>query len=424
MSTTRSLTLTGGLAVALVAAGAIASQRWSVADLGLTGPGVRDPQTVITLQPQPVASLVAVVGTIEAGSVLNVAAPFEALVRDKPFTYGSRVGRGDLLLRLDTAEQQTRLRDARSAQIKARQRVAELRGWTSGPEVARARRSLAALEMDAGELRSRIAQTKTLLDRGIVAAEEYRGLLAQQRSQALQIQASREDLDQALARGDADVLRIAEFELANADARVGELEAELALAEIRAPVAGVVMPAQDYEGAGNRRAPIEQGSRINKGQTLLTIGDLEALTVRGNLDEIDVNKVQLGQPVSVTGDALGDEPLRGRVAAIAAQASSEAGRTGMPAFPVLVRIDSMTPEQARRIRVGMSANLSITAYENPAALVVPPLAIHSEGGGKQVQVRTGGVTLHVPVVLGISTPGGVEVREGLRAGDVVVLDPD
>ena len=84
----------------------------------------------------------------------------------------------------------------------------------------------------------------------------------------------------------------------------------------------------------------------------------------------------------------------------------------------------MTAEQARRIRVGMSANLSIITYEKADAIVVPPLAVHNEGGHRQVQVRAGGATRHVSVVLGISTPGGVEIRGGLRVGDVVVLDPD
>ncbi len=420
----RRFMLLGILALLVVGGGIIVSQRWTVTDLGLTGSGERAPQTTLVVRMQPISSLVAVIGTIEAGSVLNVASPFEALVHDKLFLYGNRVVRGEVLLRLDAREQQTRLRDARSTQIKARQRLTELRNWSTGPDVARARRSLASLEMDVGELRTRIAQTKTLLDRGIVAAEEYRGLLAQLRNQGVQIQAAREDLDQALARGGEDAQRIAEFELANADARVGELEGELALAEITAPVAGVVMPAQDYDGSGRSRAPLEQGSRANKGQPLLTIGDMESLTVRGSLDEIDVNKVQIGQPVNVTGDALGEEALRGRVTAIAAQASAEGSRSGLPSFPVLVRIDSMTAEQARRIRVGMSANLSIITYEKADAIVVPPVAVHNEGGHRQVQVRSGGATRHVPVVLGISTPGGVEIREGLRAGDVVVLDPD
>ena len=70
----------------------------------------------------------------------------------------------------------------------------------------------------------------------------------------------------------------------------------------------------------------------------------------------------------------------------------------------------------------MSANLSIMAYEKADALVVPPGALHGSGRAPTVRVETDGAVHEVAVTLGISTPDGVEVRQGLRAGDVVMLD--
>ncbi|MBP0443916.1 HlyD family efflux transporter periplasmic adaptor subunit [Roseomonas sp. SSH11] len=371
---------------------------------------------------QPVSLRIAVVGVLDAGSLVSVVAPFDGLVRERNFRYGNQVERGTSLIRLDVNDVEVRLREARSALIRARQKVEELRGWTTGQEVSRARRQLSAAEMEANDIRARLAQTKILLDRGIVPAEEYRTLQQQQRNQQLQLQAARADLEATLARGDSEHLRIAEFEMANAEVKVRELESDLGSAVVSAPVTGVVLMPPD-PGGGRRAETMEPGSRVTRGQAMFTIGDLESFQVRASVDEIDVGKVRVGQPVSVTGDAFPGIELTGRVTSVAAQASGEtSARTGMPVFGVTVAIENIPPEERRRLSVGMSANLSIIAYDNPEAIVLPPDAIRTEGEQRVVQLRDAlGAVRRVPVRLGISTPGGIEIREGLSPGDTVVL---
>ncbi|PZW45832.1 multidrug resistance efflux pump [Humitalea rosea] len=376
--------------------------------------------TAITMAPEHVSARIAVVGMLDAGSVVSVIGPFDGLVQDRLFRYGGQVERGQPLLRLNLNEVEVRLRDARSAQIRARQRVAELRGWATGFEVARARRSVAGAELEASDIAARAAQTRMLLSRGIIAADEHRALVQQQRNQALQLQAAQNDLEATLARGDPQTLRIAELELANAEAKVQELEADVANATVLAPVEGVVLMPPEPQG-GRRAETIEPGSRVQRGQTMFTIGALESFQVRATVDEIDVNKVRVGQAVTVTGDAFGDLVLEGRVTSVAAQAGGESsGRSGMPTFPVTVAVDGLTVAQRRQLAVGMSASLSIVTYDQPEALVLPPYAIRDQDGQRVVRVRADGQDRMVPVTLGISTPGGVEVRSGLHAGDVVL----
>ena len=272
--------------------------------------------------------------------------------------------------------------------------------------------------MEAGDLRTRAGASAALLARGIIPAEEHRNLLQQQRNQTLQMQAARQDLDATLARGDAETARIAGFELANAEVKVRDLEADIAAATIHAPVSGVVLLPPQPEG-GRRAETVEVGSRINRGQTMLVIGDLESFQVRAQVDEIDVSKLRIGQAVQVTGDAFSDVQLTGRVASVAAQASAEGNaRTGLPSFAVTIEIGGITAEQRPRLAVGMSASLSIITYDNLAAFVVPPTAVREAGNGRIVRLRNG---RDVPITIGIAQPEGVEIRGELREGDVVML---
>ncbi len=386
-------------------------------------PGGAGGAVTMTATAQPVSARIAVVGVLEPGANVSVVAPYDGTVRERLFRYGGAVQQGDVLLRMDRGEVETRLREARAAEIRARQRVEELRSWANGFEVARARRQVSAAELETSNLRARLQQSQMLLSRGIIPAEEHRNLIQQQRNQELQLQAAQQDLAATLDRGGELHLRTAELELANAETRLREIETDLGNAEVRAPVSGVVLLPPE-RGAGQGRADtVEVGSRLSRGQTMFGIGDLAGFLVRGQVDEIDVNQVRPGQAVTVTGDAFAGEVLTGRVASVAAQASSDAsgmGR-GMPNFAVSIAITDLTPEQRARLAVGMSASLAIITHEREDAVVLPPYAVRDEGGARVVRVREGGRVVSRPVTLGISTPEGIEIREGISPGDVVVL---
>ena len=125
--------------------------------------------------------------------------------------------------------------------------------------------------------------------------------------------------------------------------------------------------------------------------------------------------------VKVAGDAFSDIPMTGKVR----QISSNAQTSGMdgPMFEVGVAIDSLTPEQKERIRLGMSANLEIMVYDNPQALMVPLSAVEIRDDKKWVRRKTkGGAEIEtVQVTTGMTTLDAVEIRSGLSPGDSVVL---
>lgn len=421
---------TGAIAAVLAAVLGVAAWTFLTPgpdQLAEAAPGPAGGVVTLVAQGQPVSQRIAVTGVLEPGANVAVVAPYDGTVRERLFRYGGQVTQGEVLLRMDRGELESRIREARAAEIRARAKVDELRGWATGFEVARARRQLAAAELEAGNLRARIGQSQMLLSRGIIPAEEHRNLLQQARNQELQLDSARQDLQATLARGDATQLATAELELLNAEGKLRELEADLANAEVRAAVSGVVLtPVERPGGAGGGGGgpqTIEAGSRVSRGQAMFTIGDLSSFLVRGQVDEIDVNQVRPGQNVVVTGDAFGGVALRGRVVAVAAQASQEQRGFGggMPSFAVSVLVSDLAPEQRARLAVGMSAALSILVHERENAVVLPPVAIRNEGGQRVVRVREGTRFVSRPVALGITTPEGVEISQGVQPGDVVVL---
>ena len=208
--------------------------------------------------------------------------------------------------------------------------------------------------------------------------------------------------------------------MVNAPFKTDELQNDLKNATVVAPVSGVVLQPLAVEGKPADMLAV--GSRVSRGQTMFAIGDLETYSIRAKVDEIDINKIHVGQPVEVTGDAFDETAMHGTVLTVAAQAAGEsATRGGMSTFPITVQISGMTAEQRARVHVGMSASVSIITYDNPDAVVIPPSALGEAGGKKVVIVQRDGRSVTTPVTLGISTPEGVEVRQGLKAGDLVQI---
>lgn len=357
----------GALVVAGVVAGWAAAGWPPARSGGMAGGGEAPAAAAQTAEPSPAAPAavpLSVIGVIEPGRTVNVIAPFAGVVRERRFDYGAPVAAGAVLAVMDRLELDMRLREAESALLKATQRVDELNGWDTGPEVSRARRQAAAAEQDAVQARRRLADAKPLLDQGIIPRQEYEDLRRQAEVQAAALAAAREDLAAVIARGGADARRVAALEHANAAARLDELKGQLARATVTAPVAGLVLKPPPGGGGGvaaGASAPtaIEAGASLAANQIMAVIADTTTVSIAARVDEMDVGALRIGQPAEVGGDAFAVGPVTGTVAWIARQASSENGAGGVASFPIRIDLPPLTDTQSARLRLGMTATVTI-----------------------------------------------------------------
>lgn len=379
-------------------------------------------ERAITVAPVATASVVTLVGTVGPGRTVAAVAPFDGVIRERRAQLGAPVEAGEVLVVMDAGEIEIRLREAQAAFLKSAMAITLLDRWTESPDVVRARRTQEAAEASLLLNERQVAETKRLLDRGIVSRNEYDGLVQQRDIQRNTAASARLDLQAALDRGSADNRRLAELELQNAKARLADLQAQADGSIVRAPVAGIVArpPASGLSGA----APviIEAGARLTRGQPLFSIADTATLVVTGRVDEIDVNRIRIGQPVSIGGDAFPGDPIPGRIVAISAEADTGPAGGRIPTFEVRAAFSGRIGAQSGPIRIGMSARMRIETAVNPRAIVVPIEAVREPETRPSVQVRDprSGETLTRSVVLGPTHAQGVEILSGLQPGDIVI----
>ncbi|MDB5793710.1 MAG: efflux transporter periplasmic adaptor subunit [Noviherbaspirillum sp.] len=190
-------------------------------------------------------------------------------------------------------------------------------------------------------------------------------------------------------------------------ANVQVLEAKLALAqarlsklEIKAPFSGIV---------GMRTVSV--GDYVKDGADLVNLEDISSVKVDFRVPEKFVDRVQRGQELEVTVDALPDRPFKARVDAIDPQVDSS-GRSAL----LRGRIDN--PQG--KLKPGMFARVRLTLTERSNALMVPEEAIVPQGDKPTVWKVVDGKAMRTEVRTGLRQQAKVEILDGLKLGDMVV----
>ncbi|MCY3793407.1 MAG: efflux RND transporter periplasmic adaptor subunit [Gammaproteobacteria bacterium] len=381
--------------------------------------GPADPE-VLTVAPQALTRTIILTGQLAPRREVDVISPITGKIATVRVPYGARVEAGQVLVELDLTEVRIDHRDAQARHIKAAERLAEVENWTDGVEASRARRSVAKAKLDLEDSMTRLEETAFLLERGVVPSSEHAAAERAFTNRQLDLEAAEQDLASVIHKGAAEI-RLAKLELENARARLDELTETLRLSVIEASVAGVVMrpPAAQGVPGGNRDGRLAGGDAVTRGERLMIIGDLEGLAVEGRIDEVDVVNVKAGSEVTVSGDAFPGKVLRGTLERVSSEATVVP--RSPPFFEVTAVIPSLTPDQRAAVRIGMSAVLEVIVRREAEAVLVPLAAVALIDGQPTVRVVRDDGSVSVPVVVGETTVGHVEILEGIGPGDRILL---
>ncbi len=185
---------------------------------------------------------------------------------------------------------------------------------------------------------------------------------------------------------------------------VERAEAQLADAQIVAPMDGTVLSID-----------LEVGEIVNASQPVATLADTTSLRIKADVDEIDVGRVQAGQAVTVTLDAYPGVRLPGRIESLAPGATLKQGSTVYQATVSFVPTEEVVP------REGMAANVDITAQRKDDVLLLPNRAFEAVGRRQYVTVKQGDTTTRLEVETGLSNNTDTEIISGLEEGETVLL---
>jgi HlyD family secretion protein len=310
-------------------------------------------------------------GTVRVRRRAELSPQIGGLVVNLPHREGDWVEAGEVLVQLDDSAQKAELLSART---------------TVEAAVAQADEACLAAELAEKEL----IRSENLHAKGI---------------------ASDQNLD--ILRTDRDRTRAgcvaARAAIEQAAARVGSADVQMAFTTLRAPFSGTI--AELSTEVGEYITPSPPGLPI---PPVIDLLDPASIYVSAPIDEVDAERIQVGQAVRVTVDSRPDAMIGATVERVAPYVLDvlEQNRT----VEVEVKLDD--PEAMRGVLPGTSADVEIILESREDTLRIPASAV-AEGGG--VLVLKDGVLDEETVEIGLRNWRFAEVLDGLSVGDRVVV---
>lgn len=319
-------------------------------------------------------------GVVETATLVSVGARVSGRIEKLLVGVGDVVAPGDTIVTIESLDQENAL-------LRAKAQLAELE---AGADAQKASIKLAELDLARKrELNSRNLNTKV-------------------------------ELEQAEASLDADRANLRATEARIDQARLSVKDAELALERTRivSPVHGTVVAVVANEG-----------STVNASQstpTIVKIADLENMTVRAAISEADVIGVRAGMPARFTLQGGEMRPFEAELAYVepapaSIKSSDEISSDSAIYYDAILK----TVNRESVLRIGMTAEVTITLSGAKAALALPSAALGARAGRGKREVTVwnpkAGTSETKLVEVGLETGNLTQILSGLGEGDQVVL---
>ena len=183
---------------------------------------------------------------------------------------------------------------------------------------------------------------------------------------------------------------------------------------IRAPAPGMVIYVKEWNG--QKKA---QGSQINPWDpTVATLPDLSQMESVTYVNEIDVRKVAVGQPVDITLDSDPSKKLTGKVVQVA-NVGEQRPNADAKVFEVKIEVQ----QADTTLRPGMTTGNAVLTSTIKNVLYIPLEAVAIEGDLTFVYKRAGRRIVRQQIVTGTMNDDQIIVRHGLKKDDEVLLTP-
>ncbi|WDT76583.1 MAG: efflux RND transporter periplasmic adaptor subunit [Candidatus Manganitrophus sp.] len=270
--------------------------------------------------------------------------------------------------------------------------------------------ALARARANLNVARSAYDQAKAALDNATSDYERKKSLL----EEGL---VPRADFDAAEAqyRGAKAALASAAAGVKAAEAAVRSAEVEVENTVIRAPFDGTVLT-KNAE-VGEVVAPF--GSSTQAKAAVVTMADMSSLQVEADVSESNIEKVRVGQAAEIALDAYPETKYEGVVQTVVPTAD-RAKATVLTKIRFLNLDDRVLPEMSAK--VAFLADPKADRGGAPIVTVNPGAIVTREDRKVAFRIREEHVEM-IPVETGGSFGSQVEVKQGLKPGDRVVLNP-
>lgn len=214
---------------------------------------------------------------------------------------------------------------------------------------------------------------------------------------------------EVFANLEADLL-ISKNALERAQSQLQTVNDKLAKTRIVAPADGTVLDIAVNEGQ-----VVTAAASVNSGTTLMTFADLSRLLVETHVNQMDVAKLSAGQEVQVHLQGDDSNTVKARIEFVAPLATVKNNIKGF-------QVQALIEDDRGLLKPGMSVSMVASVGSAKDAVAVPISGVFKQNNDRVVYVRkAAGATERRKVSTGLTNMSFVEIKDGLREGEEILL---
>lgn len=252
------------------------------------------------------------------------------------------------------------------------------------------------IEMETRERRADYEQAQNDLDQARANRDDFR----QKLERARQLKASGAITQARVDELDAQ-FRAAEARVRSAEARTRSLDARLDEVRITAPFEGRV---------GLRQVSV--GALVQPGTVITSLDDLSRIKLDFSIPENFLGKLRSGLPVFARSSAYPNRVFEGMVSAI---------DTRVDPVTRAIKVNALFENRDEALKPGMFISVELALERRENAVLIDEEALVPEGARQYVFVVRDNRAVRVEVKLGTRLPGAVEIVEGVKPGEQVIV---
>src|SRR5437764_202938 len=353
-----------------------------------------------------IAGEVVAVGTIWPREKADVGAKVSAQIRKMALLKNKVVRAGEVIVVLESRDLQAQRAEAAAALNQARAEERSIVSGTIPKTNAEDQKALADARAKVRNARATYERRRALYEKGGISLKDLE-------SSQLELQTAEDELrlqEQTVALRARSLnpndRALAAAKVAEAQQHLATLDAQLSYATIRSPITGIVTDQYQYEG-----------EFASAGGKLVTIADTTSIIVKAPFSDTVAGQLKVGDTVAVIPTDTSAEEMKGQITLLS-RSSDPTNRT--------VEVWVTLANGAGKLRANGAAQVTVFANSKDDAIVVPAAAVTLEASnadeGTVMVVDSKNIAHERKVTVGIRAADKIEIVEGLRAGDTVVVE--
>lgn len=345
-------------------------------------------------------------GTVQPVEQSTVAASISAQIKQMRLLKNAFVRQGDVIAVLASQDLQAQRNEAQAALEEARLNLQTLQKVTIPQTKAQSDKDLSDAKATMDNARATYERRRILYEKGGLSLKEL---------EASQLALTNAENAYRLAQQNAKInttavnpnsRAIAESKIKQAQDRLAAIDAQAHLAEVRAPISGVVTDQFHFEG-----------EFAAQGEKLVTIDNLGEVIVKANFADTVVANLQTGDAVTVYPTNAPEERMGGKVTLISRSADPQ-NRT--------VEVWANFGNGRGILRANDTVQFVVSSQTTEDAIIIPLSAVTLEASnadeGTVMTVDAESIAHETKVKIGIRQGDKVQILEGLNEGDTVVIE--